>query len=43
MYTENCIEYIKNGLGLAPDRKLHIKISTGPLILNLLGLVQSVF
>lgn len=40
MYTENRIEYIKTGLGLAPDRKLHIKISTGPLLWTLmLGLV----
>lgn len=43
MYTENCIEYIKTGLGLAPDRKLHIKISTGPLLWTLmLGLVPGI-
>lgn len=40
MYTENCIEYIKTGLGFVPDRKQHIIMSTGSLILTLmLGLV----
>lgn len=43
MNTENCIEYIKTGLGLAPERKLHIKMSLGPLILALLlGLVPGI-
>lgn len=40
MYTENCIEYIKTGLGFVPDRKQNIIMSAGSLILTLmLGLV----
>lgn len=43
MYTENCIEYIKTGLGLAPDRKLHIKMSSGPLLMAFtLGLLPGI-
>lgn len=43
MNTENCIEYIKTGLGIAPDKKLHIKMSLGPLLLALtLGLVPGI-
>ncbi len=40
MYTENCIEYIKTGLGFVPDRKQNIIMAAGSLILTLmLGLV----